>query len=108
MDFWASWCGPCRGENPNIVKAYNRFSPKGFTVLGVSLDQDGAKWKKAIEDDKLSWDQVSQLNGWKNEVSRYYGIQGIPSNYLVDPDGIIIGRNLMGDELTKKLEKLLK
>lgn len=108
VDFWASWCGPCRGENPNVVKAYNRFSPKGFTVLGVSLDGDGAKWKKAIEDDKLPWDQVSQLNGWKNEVSQYYGIQGIPSNYLVDPDGIIIARNLRGDKLTQKLEELLK
>jgi thiol-disulfide isomerase/thioredoxin len=108
VDFWASWCGPCRGENPNVVKAYNRFSPKGFTVLGVSLDGDGAKWKKAIEDDKLPWDQVSQLNGWKNEVSQYYGIQGIPSNYLVDPNGIIVARNLRGDKLTKKLEELLK
>jgi peroxiredoxin len=108
VDFWASWCGPCRGENPNIVKAYNRFSPKGFTVLGISLDQDGAKWKKAIEDDKLPWDQVSQLTGWKNEVSQYYGIQGIPSNYLVDPNGIIVARNLRGEQLTKKLEELLK
>ncbi|KIO76320.1 hypothetical protein TH53_15295 [Pedobacter lusitanus] len=107
VDFWASWCGPCRGENPNVVKAYNRFSAKGFTVLGVSLDQDGAKWKKAIEDDKLPWSQVSQLNGWKNEVSQYYGIQGIPSNYLVNPEGVIIARNLRGEKLTKKLEELL-
>ncbi|MBB5634190.1 peroxiredoxin [Pedobacter cryoconitis] len=107
VDFWASWCGPCRGENPNVVKAYNRFSPKGFTVLGVSLDQDGTKWKKAIEDDKLPWDQVSELNGWKNEVAKYYGINGIPSNYLVDPNGIIVARNLRGEQLTKKLEELL-
>ncbi|QNK61834.1 AhpC/TSA family protein [Pedobacter sp. PAMC26386] len=108
VDFWASWCGPCRGENPNVVKAYNRFSPKGFTVLGISLDEDAAKWKKAIEDDKLPWDQVSQLKGWKNEVATYYGIKGIPSNYLVDPNGVIIARNLRGEQLTKKLEEFLK
>lgn len=108
VDFWASWCGPCRAENPNVVKAYQKYSPKGFTVLGVSLDDNAEKWKKAVADDKLDWTQVSDLKGWKNEVSTYYGLQGIPANYLVDPNGVIIARNLRGADLERKLEELLK
>ncbi|NQX40057.1 Peroxiredoxin [Pedobacter steynii] len=108
VDFWASWCGPCRGENPNVLKAYNDFKDKGFTVLGVSLDDSGDKWKKAVQEDKMPWTQVSDLKGWKNEVSTYYGIQGIPSNYLVDPNGVIIARNLRGEALQEKLKELMK
>ncbi|BAV09686.1 Peroxiredoxin [Filimonas lacunae] len=103
VDFWASWCGPCRAENPNVLKAYERFQEKGFTVLGVSLDDNRERWLKAVEDDKLPWVQLSDLKGWKNEVSQYYGISGIPSNLLVDPTGKIVGRNLRGEALQAKL-----
>ncbi|MDR2282937.1 MAG: AhpC/TSA family protein [Sphingobacterium sp.] len=110
VDFWASWCGPCRAENPNLVKTYNKFKDKGFTILGVSLDQDGKKdqWLKAIQDDGLTWLQVSDLNAWKNEAAVLYGIKGIPANFLLDKDGKIIAKNLMGDELEKKLASLLE
>ena len=110
IDFWASWCGPCRQENPNVVKAFNNYKDKGFTVLGVSLDQPNAKdkWMKAIHDDKLTWTQVSDLKYWKNEVAVQYGIQAIPQNYLIDPQGKIIGKNLRGEALNKKLEELFK
>ncbi|MEY3947136.1 MAG: hypothetical protein RJB03_1842 [Bacteroidota bacterium] len=110
IDFWASWCGPCRQENPNVVKAFNNYKDKGFTVLGVSLDQPNAKdkWIKAIHDDKLTWTQVSDLKYWKNEVAVQYGIQAIPQNYLIDPQGKIIGKNLRGEALNKKLEEIFK
>ena len=110
IDFWASWCGPCRQENPNVVKAFNNYKDKGFTVLGVSLDQPNAKdkWMKAIHDDKLTWTHVSDLKYWKNEVAVQYGIQAIPQNYLIDPQGKIIGKNLRGEALNKKLEELFK
>lgn len=107
VDFWASWCGPCRAENPNVLKAYQKFESKGFTVLGVSLDDNAEKWKKAVEEDKMPWTQVSDLKGWKNEVSTYYGIRGIPSNYLVNAEGIIVARNLRGADLENKLKELL-
>ncbi len=106
IDFWASWCGPCRAENPNVLAAYNKYKDKNFTVLGVSLDEDGAKWKKAIADDKMPWTQVSDLKGWKNDVSTYYGIQGIPSNLLVGPDGKIIAKDLRGESLNEKLAEM--
>lgn len=110
IDFWASWCGPCRQENPNVVKAFNSYKDKGFTVLGVSLDQPNAKekWMKAIHDDKLTWTQLSDLKYWKNAVAVQYGIQAIPQNFLVDPRGMIIGKNLRGEALNKKLQEIFK
>lgn len=107
VDFWASWCGPCRAENPNVLNVYNQYKDKGFTVVGVSLDDKEKNWKKAIEDDKMPWTQVSDLKGWKNEVSVYYGILGIPTTFLVDPQGKIIAKNLRGEMLRKKLAELL-
>lgn len=108
IDFWASWCGPCRGENPNVVKAYNQYKDKNFTILGVSLDRPGQKdkWLAAIKADGLVWTQVSDLKFWDNDVAKLYGIRSIPQNYLIDPSGKIIGKNLRGDELEKKLASL--
>ena len=107
IDFWAAWCGPCRTENPNVVAVYNDYKDKGFDVLGVSLDRNKEDWLKAIEDDKLTWTQVSDLNYWKNEASKAYGINAIPSNLLLDKDGIIIKKNIRGKELRTKIAELL-
>lgn len=108
VDFWASWCGPCRRENPNIVKAYQEFHKKGFNILGVSLDRDSARWVKAIQDDKLEWTQVSDLKYWDCEPARLYGVRSIPANFLLNPEGIIIAKNLTGEALHQKLRELLK
>ncbi|HNW52001.1 MAG TPA: TlpA disulfide reductase family protein [Prolixibacteraceae bacterium] len=108
IDFWASWCGPCRAENPNVVAAFQKFGSKGFGVFGVSLDQDKERWLKAISDDKLTWPHVSDLKGWGNEAAKEYSVNSIPANFLVDKSGIIIGANLRGEDLMKKLEELLK
>jgi peroxiredoxin len=106
VDFWASWCGPCRAENPNVVKAYNQYKDKNFTVLGVSLDRPGQKekWLKAIHDDGLTWNHVSDLKFWDNEVAKQYGIRAIPQNLLLDADGKIIAKNIRGEELNEKLD----
>jgi peroxiredoxin len=105
LDFWASWCGPCRAENPNLVASFNKYKDKGFQVLSVSLDRPGAKdkWLKAIHDDGLGWAHVSDLQFWNNAVARQYGIEAIPQNLLLDPSGKIVGKNLRGAELDKKL-----
>jgi peroxiredoxin/DNA-directed RNA polymerase subunit F len=107
IDFWASWCAPCRAENPNVVAAYNKFHEKGFEVFGVSLDESKEKWLAAIEKDGLTWSHVSDLKGWGNEVAKLYGVQGIPHSVLVDREGNIVAKNLRGEELHKKLAEVL-
>ena len=108
IDFWASWCRPCRAENPNVVSAYQTYKDKNFTVLGVSLDQQKANWVQAINADKLTWSHVSDLQYWNNAVAKIYGIQSIPANILIGPDGKIIGKDLRGEDLQQKLKELLK
>jgi peroxiredoxin len=107
LDFWASWCGPCRQENPNLVKTYDQFKEKGFAVLGVSLDETKAAWRQAIADDKLTWENVSDLRGDKNKVALMYGIHAVPTNFLIDNKGIIVAQNLRGHALDAKLKELL-
>ncbi|WP_181306308.1 TlpA disulfide reductase family protein [Rufibacter sp. XAAS-G3-1] len=107
IDFWASWCGPCRKENPNVVRMYNKYKDKGFEIFGVSLDQDRAKWLKAIEADKLTWPHVSDLKGWESSAATLYGITAIPQTILLDKEGKIIAKNLRGEALEEKLASLL-
>ncbi|HLN54475.1 MAG TPA: TlpA disulfide reductase family protein [Bacteroidales bacterium] len=107
VDFWAAWCGPCRQENPNVVKVYNEFNKKGFDILGVSLDQNREDWVKAIADDKLAWTHVSDLQYWNNAAAKLYAVQAIPANFLLDENGTIIGRNLRGEDLYNKVVEVL-
>jgi len=107
IDFWASWCSPCRSENPNVVKAYNSYKDKGFDIVGVSLDKDKAAWIKAIKDDNLTWHHVSDLKFWNNVVARTYGVQSIPYNLLLDKEGKILAVNMRGESLIKKLKEVM-
>lgn len=106
VDFWAKWCGPCRQENPNVVRVYNKYKDKGFTVFGVSLDRTKEDWLKAIKDDNLTWTHVSDLKFWQSEAAKTYGITGIPFSILLDPDGVIIAKNLRGAALEEKLAEI--
>ena len=106
LDFWAAWCGPCRQENPNVVQAFKTYKNDGFTVFGVSLDKEKKSWLKAIHDDNLQWQHVSDLKFWASEAAILYGITSIPRNFLLDPRGKIIGRDLRGQDLLDKLEEL--
>jgi len=108
VDFWASWCGPCRRENPNVVKVYNQYKDKGFDIFSVSYDTKKDKWEKAIKDDSLNWYHVSDLKGWKNATSDLYGIKAIPSNLLLNTDGRIIAKNIFGKKLSDKLAEVIR
>ena len=108
LDFWASWCRPCRMENPNVVAAYNNFKNKNFTILSVSLDEGKDSWLRAIKADKLNWTHISDLKYWSNAVAVQYHVQSIPQNFLIDPNGVIIAKNLRGEQLVEKLKEVLK
>lgn len=107
IDFWASWCGPCRRENPNVVRLYNQYKDKGFEILGVSLDQARDRWLQAIEQDQLTWPHVSDLKGWANEVAKLYEVSSIPKTILLDPQGKIVAKDLRGPSLERMLAQLL-
>ena len=108
LDFWASWCPPCRRENPNVVKAFNDYKDKNFTIVGISLDNNKSKWLKAIADDNLTWTHLSDLKYWDSEIPALYGVRGIPANVLLGPDGVIIAKNITGEDLHKTLGEVIK
>lgn len=108
LDFWASWCGPCREEHPNLIKAFKNYNNKGFTIVSISIDKNKSDWLKAIEQDKITWTQLSDLNGHKGEVYLKYGITSIPANFLIDPNGIVIAKDLKGDSLKNELTKIFE
>ena len=113
IDFWAAWCGPCRRENPNIVQVYNKYHEKGLEIIGVSLDgrmgqgDPKAAWVKAIEDDNLSWHQISNLNYFEGPIAKMYNIQSIPASFILDAEGRIVAKNLRGPALEQKMAELL-
>lgn len=107
IDFWASWCGPCRKENPNVVSLYNELHSKGLNIVGVSLDDDSTKWKDAVSKDKITWTQVSNLQGWKDPIAQLYKVEQIPTTFILDGSGIIIAKDLRGEELRTKISQLL-
>ena len=107
VDFWASWCGPCRAENPNVVKAYNEFKGKNFAILGVSLDKEKGAWQEAVRSDNLDWSQVSDLKFWSSKAVETFKFDGIPFNVLIDPQGKVIAESLRGDDLENKLKEVL-
>ncbi len=108
IDFWASWCGPCRRENPNVVRIYNDYKDKGFEIIGVSFDESKSKWIDAIHQDQLTWPHISDLKGWQSYAAKLYSIQAIPATILLDREGIIIAKNLRGEALREKLEEIYK
>lgn len=108
VDFWASWCGPCRKENPNVVAAYKKYHEKGFEILGVSLDSKKEAWLKAINDDGLTWKHVSELKGWSNSAAALYGVKSVPASFLLDKDGKVVAKDLRGEELNNTLADLFK
>ncbi|MGG5503999.1 peroxiredoxin family protein, partial [Myroides odoratimimus] len=107
IDFWASWCGPCRTENPNVVALYEEYHPKGLNIIGVSLDKDKAKWIEAIAKDKLTWNQISNLKFWEEPIAQNYEVRAIPATYLLDENGVVIAKNLRGKKLRAKVQEIL-
>jgi thiol-disulfide isomerase/thioredoxin len=107
IDFWASWCKPCRLENPNVLRIYNEFHSKGLNIIGVSLDKDAASWKEAIQLDKLPWNHVSNLKEWEEPIAKTYGVRGIPATFILDANGKIVAKDLRGEQLKAKIQELL-